>query len=295
MNTAIALVLASCVLRGVGAAFQKQSVALAFPKLSLGELGERLGEVTHALAVSAPWLVGLCLWVLGGVFFVSSLGSADLTVVAGIGNLTTVVSLVIGVLVLREAIQPGEWLALLLLVAGAVVLTSDGGSSSELRASAVASWGIGIVGLVLAVITALVARFRAPLVREVALSIGAGCQFGIANLYGKTWMQPSLSEPTWMAQLWPPACFFLFASLAFVMLQLAYANGRVGVVTSLVAVANTLVSAATGVTLLGEAVGPMRLAGVSTVIVGMLLLGASYIWEARRYPSADPVLVGSSQ
>lgn len=285
------VVVAGCASHAIGTALQKQAVASRFPKLSVVDLLLRPAHVFASLLRGGSWPLGKALTVCGALAIIEALSRADLSVVVPLVNLSGVFAVMIGVLCLGERLRPREWLAVAVLLGGAALLGGELGESTHRAPDTRAGPVVAIVFIAASVWLARGDRIRA----EVGLSIGSGIQVGLGNGLFKlaaTAAAGQLDRDPATLTLFDGTVLFALAGLptfwgflvcsilGFVMLQSAFANGRIGVIGPVAAVASSLVGVVFGGLVLNESLGMQRGLGVVAMLIGTVLL-------ARVAPPAE--------
>jgi drug/metabolite transporter (DMT)-like permease len=282
-----------------GAAMQKHGLATRFPKVSLRTFLRQFGAIARTMGANWLWVGGIAISLLGGLFFVQAVSMGDLSVITPLVNMTMVFAVLLGVVLLRERMDPAEWAGMALMIAGAVVISLSGAEETAVPPSGRALYGFaaGIAGL-----TALAFAVQKAMPRrvpvEVALAVGAGLIFGLGNITVKvlTFLAETrlgafdlLAWATWKVVLASLPALLLLACeiVAFVMMQGAFAHGRVSLVSPITTIVSVLVPIAAGVTIFREAVPPSRLTGIVVTVVGTGVLALRKA-GAEAAPGAAP-------
>ncbi len=273
-------VLLACAGLGAGAAMQKHGMATRLPELSMGTLVRDLGRVVRTVVRSPIWVLGGALNLAGAGCLVLAIDAGELSVVQPLTNLNLVVSVVAGVLVLRERLSTGERVGVASLVAGGVLLSLSGLRGAPPPAvvpAAVLLWsGGGCLAVVLAL--HLAARVRpARIGPELALGISSGLLYGVGVVCLKALTSRvhglSPAAAAWMAVASLPLWGILAANaVAYAFEQLAFSHGRVAVVDPLCTGGGGLVPVAVGAAALGERIDLLRAAGLVVLGSGLALL-----------------------
>lgn len=273
-------VLLACLGLGAGAAMQKHGMATRLPELSMGTLVRDLGRVVRTVARSPVWVLGGALNLAGAGCLVLAIDAGELSVVQPLTNLNLVVSVLAGVVILRERLSTGERIGVLSLVAGGVLLSLSGlrgAAPPSALPTAVLLWAGGaclaaVLGLQLA------GQLRAARVGpELVLGLSSGLLYGlgIVCLKGLTSQLHGLSPgaAAWTAVASLPLWGVLAANAAgYAFEQLAFSHGRVAVVDPLCTGGGGLVPVAVGAVALAERIDALRAAGLVVLGSGLALL-----------------------
>ncbi len=280
------LTLLACVCFASGAALQKHGMATDFPTLSLGRLRRELGAILRTILRNWRWLLGLLLNLVGGVFFLLAIDQGEVSVVQPLVNANLLLAVLIGVIFLGERLRATEWLGALAMGAGAVLVTLSAQSELPVASAHADAWGWGLTLLgygLTALLLALGPRLR--LSPEIRYALSAGLLFGLNTVHVKlvslhlasahAGLDPGLTALAFTA-LSDPAAWALIPDNVggFVFFQLAFANGRVAVVSPVTNIAAMTLPVVAGVVAFGEPVGGLRLAGILVVAVGVAALVA---------------------
>jgi transporter family protein len=277
-----------------GAAMQKHGMSSRFPKVTLRTFLSQFGTMFRTMAANWLWVGGIVISLLGGLFFVQAVAMGDLSVVTPLVNMTMVFAVLLGVAFLRERMEAAEWAGMALMIVGAVVISLSGAEETAVAPTGreLYLFAVGIAVLTAAVFAVQrVASRRVP--TEVALAIGAGLVFGLGNIVVKvlTFLAEAklgafdiLAWVTWKTVVLSLPALLLLACeiVAFVMMQGAFAHGRVSLVSPITTIVSVLVPISAGVAIFREAVPALRLTGILVTVVGTCVL-------AIRKASADTV------
>lgn len=300
--------LLACVGFGAGAALQKHGVATALPKLTLRRLLVEWRLVLRTMRRNWVWLVGVLVNLAGGGCLVLAIDAGEVSVVQPLVNVNLLVSVLIGVLLLGERLRPGEWAGAAAMLAGATLVSLSAGSAPGGAAPATVVGAVAPSGhepallalsltcgaLVAALLVAgrVVRRARSELV----LAVAAGLLFGLGT--------PLIKLITIHLGEAPPAGFgALLAAVAaapatwgvvvvnvvgFLLYQVAFANGRVAVVSPVTTISAVVMPVAAGALAFGEPLGALRVAGVVIILAGV----GALLWSGGR-PAALPAAAGT--
>lgn len=277
---------------GVGATMQKHGMATEFPKLSFGKLWQDLGRIVRTLSSNWVWMLGLAFNLTACVLMTLALDAGEISVVQPLMNISLIVSIAIGVVVLRERLSSLEWLGAFTLIAGSALVSASGllvavgpDKTSQAQPDVFALVWI-FAGCVagMGVLTFLGRAMRKGLPPELTLALIAGLFFGLVGVAVKLttinvgqagtsvviegvgdWIGVVVREPAAWAAI-------VFSVAAFVIFQIAFSHGRVAVVVPMTTIAAMVPPFAAGIVAFDEAVGALRISGIVVVTVGVVLL-----------------------
>jgi drug/metabolite transporter (DMT)-like permease len=174
------------------------------------------------------------------------------------------VTAVLGQLLLRERLHPWQWLAIVGLTAGLLLLAIGSGDPGDLPPSVGFAAGI-IAGLALLMALAWVTRNRGPLLVGTVSGIG----YGLAAIGVRAVGWPLTVEAVMAALVLP-----LVGVLAFWLYSVALDRGGVAAATGGLIVTQTFLPSFVGVVALGDQVShPLAvLAGLALAVVGAVAL-----------------------
>jgi len=263
---------------------QKQGMATAFPKLSLGTFARDFGKILKALAMNRVWVGGMLVMGIGGGVLAYTTSIGDISVIQPLTNLSGVVAMLIGVLVLRERLKGLELVGVVLLIGGAMTI----GFSTETMTSTVFNEGM-LKGMAAVSALVMVSAFaisswlggeRGGLV----LALNAGVTVGLSNLFVKVVTEASKGggnemriDGTAILEMitsYPIYVFVVALDLGTVAYQHAIANTRIAVVQPVTAVFSNVLPVAGGWLVFGETMNAGKLAGTVVILAGTILLAA---------------------
>lgn len=297
-ENALFLVTLACVFQGIGQSLQKHGVSQELPSLTLRRVGRDAGAVLRALIASRTWALGIASLLVGGWLGFLALAHGDLSFVLPLSNLTTLITVMLGVLVLGERLGAREWSGVGLLLVGSVAIASSAGDMGRPPTDRSTTWAVALAAMAAAALCIRVGEIRPdPVRRETLLGLGAGLLFGATNFLLKATTEAarqeagrfSLADGATLLALVSEPTFYLFLAgvvAGFVMLQIAYANGRISVVYPLKQITTVGSGVVFGFLVFGETAGMLRVVGAGVVLVGMTLL------MGRRSPQPALPLAG---
>lgn len=234
----------------------------------LQAIGARAGGATDELDArllrrllrSAPYVTGLTLDAIGFGLSFAALHSLPLFTVQAIVASSLAVTALLAVAVLGVRPSLFEWGALLCVTAGLTLLALAARDHAPTRLGDVDRWLLVISVAVVGTLAFLAARRRQEPGAGDAWALGAlaGLMYGAAGIGARILRTPSTP---WRIVLDPALYAMALAGvLGLLLYAMAVQRGRVTVATAAVVVAETLVPAAVGITLLGDRPAPGRTA-----------------------------------
>lgn len=286
MSTGLALLVVASALQAAGVVLQKQRVAARVPNVSIGEVTRSLSAFFGPLLRDPYWLLGCLLSLTGAIAGLQALSAMDLSVLKALGKLETLFVVLAGVAFLGERLRPTEAAGVLLLVAGAVVLSLRSGEPSGIAAGRQAYLALVAVASGLLMLLAFARRSRVLRDRpEIALAAAAGILFGTGDTLTKgatdvvkangAGGEFSVVERASMAGLFgTPELGVAIAAyvVASILIQAAFSVGRVSVIGPVTAIGGLLLPIAFGMVVLDESATGDRLAASAAIALGTLLL-----------------------
>jgi uncharacterized membrane protein len=284
MTETVLIVLAASFVQALGGALQKSEVAAGFGELETRDFVLGFRTVLGSLVRRRRWLFGFVIGTVAGLGFLEAFGRADLSVVIPLASTSNLFTVGLGVAFLGERVRGGEWLALAAVVAGAALVSRGAAVAHHAGLSVTAAFALfaacAAVGLLLIGARSLWPR---RLSREVALSLAAAVQLGAGNLLIKSSVEMlradlggfratdlhHLFALLLRPEFWP---FLVTQITGFVLVQAAFARGRVAVIGPLLGAGITLVSTAGAALALGELVSPGRWTGIAALVAGTAAL-----------------------
>jgi drug/metabolite transporter (DMT)-like permease len=254
------------------------------------ELGSHL---VRRLLRSAPYITGLLLDAVGFGLSFAALHTLPLfTVQAVIASSLAVTALLSGI-VLNTRPSRFEWGALLVVTTGLTLLALAAKDQAPTVLGTLDRWLLVISVSVVGVVAYVLARGRRNPTHSDAWALGAlaGLMFGGAGIGARILRTPSTP---WRIVLDPALYAIALAGLLGLLLYaMAMQRGSVTVATATVVVAETLVPAAVGITLLGDRPAPGRTVlaavGFAMTVAGAVAL-ARYGEPAARNVERVPEL-----
>ncbi|MFC1889632.1 EamA family transporter [Thermodesulfobacteriota bacterium] len=282
MNRSIFFIIMAGLGFGAGASLQKYGLSSTVPKLGLRTLVRQWRGILGGVMSSRAWLLGIFVNVTGTLFYFQALSEGELTVIQPLVSLNIAVAVVIGVLVLKESMGRGEWLGVLVMILGTVLLAA--GAARDVEAVALDPLAVIVMTAAVTGCSLLLALVGTRLSMEFRLAAIAGLMFGLGTVCFKLaasevgralgsfsvmragdWLE-MITFVTWWV-------FVAVNSIGFLSYQGAFSHGRVSMVVTVTTLFGFLTPVIVGFALFGEAVSGMKVGGILCTIAGVLLLG----------------------
>lgn len=288
---------AATALFGLAALFLKIGVDRDFPELTFKSLLHNLPGIIFGLLKNWIWLLGLGLNMIGGLFYFVAIAKLDISIVKPVITLYVVVATLLGVMVLKEKLSPGEKLGIAIAVGGALMLALYGETSTG--TSLIGGKQYTILNLILIADFIISAVLLLPLIapkrpdflsRELLVSIFSGINWGLAAVYFKVFYLEiaaapfmagtpnyaglALSSELWLYLLgsWSFWCTAVLNIVGFGIYQMAFSSGRVAIVAPIVMISTLVAPVVAGKLVFGEALPALKLIGIFTAGAGTAVL-----------------------
>ncbi len=261
---------AAAIAYGVGTILQ------AVGARTTGNADDLDANLVRRLLHSSPYITGLVLDAVGFGLSFAALHTLPLFTVQAIIASSLAVTAILAAVTMGMRPAVVEWLALLGVTAGLTLLALSATDESATRLDELDRWllviSVGVVG----VFAYVAARRRHTPSRHDGWSLGglAGLMFGGAGIGARMLQTPS---SPWRLFLDPALYAMALAGiLGLLIYAMAVQRGSVTVATAAVVVAETLVPAAVGITLLGDRPAPghttLAAFGFGLTVAGALAL-----------------------
>ena len=253
-------------------------------KINLRSLN--LKELAAYLARNRIWLLGVLLATVANVAMIQIQSRLDVSVVYSILNFSYVFVLVLGHYFLHEKLNPEQWTAIAVVVVGTLlILTVDQATTGQpTDIGNILDLTAGSMSLV-ALLIVIPWRYR-NLNYELFYASCTGICFGCVETYLKATTNMvaaetgsfsifSVQDIVDFLSVWPFFVMFFYGAAGWIFLQVTYSHGNVSITIPLVAVTQRLVSMFSGYYVYGEHFGVVKLLGVITIVLGILMLVVS--------------------
>jgi drug/metabolite transporter (DMT)-like permease len=252
----------------------------------LQAVGARTGGAANDLDVnlvkrllrSSPYIAGLSLDAVGFGLSFAALHTLPLFTVQAIIASSLAVTAILATVMLGVRPSVSEWVALLCVTAGLTLLALAATTQSPTRLDDMDRWLLVISVAVVGLFAYLAARGRHTPSRRDGWALGAlaGLMYGAAGIGARILRTPSTP---WQLFLDPALYAMALAGiLGLLLYAMALQRGTVTVATSAVVVAETLVPAIVGITLLGDRPAPGH---TTLAVLGFALTVAGAVALAR--------------
>lgn len=286
MHAYVWLAIGCAVCFGVGNSMQKHGMAVTFPKISLSRFALELPGVLKALMKNWVWMAGVGFSVAGFIFQGKSIDAtgSKLSVIMPLLNVSTIVTSLIGVFLLRETVRNLEWLGIATLTLGAVLVSvfeKGGESHSVTRTLLTISYVTGMLSMA-GLVTAF-ALTKSRVGTEILAAVGSGFGFGMAAVALKM-LDCDLKETIGGFHVTDPRFLLVFLTspngwmlivfnlAGFALFQLSFAHGRIALVGPLSQVFSMVIPVMAGIVAFRESLVSWQWLGVLTVTVGTFLI-----------------------
>jgi drug/metabolite transporter (DMT)-like permease len=250
------------------------------------------------LVHSMPYLAGLFLDGVGFVLSLAALRTQPLFIVQAVVASSLAFTAFFAVLVLHARLARLEWMAIGVVTAGLTMLGLSANSQHPAQVDTDGRMLLLVVVIISGLAAAAAARRRGTSARNDAWALGflAGLMYGAGGIGARVLAHPTSARGLLLdPALWAMAIAGILGLLLYAM---ALQRGSVTVATSAVVVAETLVPAAVGITLLGDRPAPGRTAlaacGFAVTVIGSLLLARYGEAPAKATPTPTRDRAGRS-
>jgi drug/metabolite transporter (DMT)-like permease len=217
-----------------------------------GAANELDARLVRRLLRSSPYILGLLLDAVGFGLSFAALHTLPLFTVEAVVASSLAVTAVLAVVMLDMRPSLSEWLALICVSAGLALLASSAKAQSPIQLDDLDQSLLVISVAIVGAIVIVVARRRRQPSRGDSWALGllAGLMYGAAGIGARILRTPSTP---WRLFLDPALYAMALAGiLGLLLYAMALQRGSVTVATSAVVVAETLMPAVIGITLLGD-------------------------------------------
>jgi len=272
---------------GIGNSMQKHGMAVTFPRISLSRFVLELPKVFKTLLTNWIWLVGLGFCVAGFIFQGKSIDAphSKLSVIMPLLNISTIVTSLIGIFLLRETVKRLDWAGIVLLTFGAILVCAfdrGGGSHGLSKGLLIVCYVVGMGSMAILMAAFILTKSRGG--AEILLAIGSGFGFGMGAVALKMLDYDLkqivggfyVSDPHFLLTfLTSPNGWMLivFNLLGFALFQLSFAHGRITLIGPLSQVFSMVIPVMAGIVAFRESLAAWQWMGVMTVTLGTFLVG----------------------
>jgi drug/metabolite transporter (DMT)-like permease len=274
----------ACLGFGVGTTMMKHGMASEFPKVSLATFLKEWKSILFAILKNKVWVFGVIINITGGLFNVMALASGEITLVQPLVNLNIVITVLAGVLILKERISRLEISGVMVVILGAILLgmtVSAGGSPTMVKSMLMLLTGIVTVYCI-AMAGYLSVSKNGFIALEFGLATIAGMLFGLGFAYIKVATITSdailkdaggltASAVLSIVVSYPVIVVILANIFATIAQQGAFSHGRVALVSPVTTIFAVVTPVVSGAIVFGEQVGLLRGAGIALVMFGTAL------------------------
>ncbi len=282
--TLLLIMMGYAILNGLGSLFWKiglnkfKSENINFLKLQTKNFGD-----FFKLVKTPIWTLGWILIISDFFVYQLALSRYDVSVVKPLVNLNLVFVIVFGVAIMKEKITPKEWVAIIFIVLGSILITVNAKETERSIDLPLMLVFAGIIGI--SIFFSVIALLKYPKSNyEFYISIFCGALYGLGSLFNKSAYSAGFGTPLSLLFLGLWGISYLFA---FLYGQMAYIRGRMSMVSPIVNIISIIIPFIGGILVLGESiytpdsssplVSTFKIFGVIIIIMGILL---SYKKEA---------------
>ena len=251
---------------------------------SVGDDTSSLNCLFNFLIHRKIWLLGVAVSGIANIAMIQIQSKIDVSIVYSFLNLSYVFILVMGHYLLKETLTYMQWVGVAIVILGTLLLLAVvDPASGHATDTTVLLWmtSVALAVVVFLIIAAKV--WSSETNYEIFFAICTGICFGSLEIYLKTTTNIvsgelgefsifSLSSVSSFVQSWPFLVMFVFGAIGWFSLQVTYSHGIVSVSVPIIAVTQRIVSIMGGYYVFGEDFSLLRVLGVSTIILGVLLL-----------------------
>jgi multidrug transporter EmrE-like cation transporter len=251
---------------------------------SVGDDTSSLNRLFNFLIHRKIWLLGVAVSGIANIAMIQIQSKIDVSIVYSFLNLSYVFILVMGHYLLKETLTYMQWVGVAIVILGTLLLLAVVDPASGHATDTTVLLWMTSVALAVVVFLIIAAKVWSNETNyEIFFAICTGICFGSLEIYLKTTTNIvsgelgefsifSLSSVTSFVQSWPFLVMFVFGAIGWFSLQVTYSHGIVSVSVPIIAVTQRIVSIMGGYYVFGEDFSLLRVLGVSTIILGVLLL-----------------------
>lgn len=272
------LVLFCSFLYGLSAVLCKHGLQKDANFRSLGLKKFLLYIVTNRL-----WILGVLLSFSTNLAIVEIQSFIDISVVYPILNFSYIFVLLLGYFFLDESLARRQWIGILTVTIGTLLIILIEKPVTGAHTQVVRLLGFSVVSIL--IICAIVFTVYRKKIKnyEIYYALCTGLSLGNVETYIKANTNMVLSEHGqfsifsldslyYFVSLWPFAMMMLFSILGWVCMQITYSHGNVSVSVPLFAVLQSCVTLSCGYFVFGEYFGLQKIFGITTIVLGVVML-----------------------
>jgi drug/metabolite transporter (DMT)-like permease len=264
-------------------------IYIGFALAILAAIGFNLCVVFHTFKEFMKckiWIFGTLLGVGGWLLYFLALGMAPLSIIQPVLGFGMVVLALCAVFYLKESLKLLEWVAVIIVTLGVIMIGCSITPDRERAAVAIATHPlllVTVLTIALAILSAAMTRIKKlGIGAEVSLGICCGFLFGTGAIYTKAMAVDISTSGSWILTdlfLSPyPYGVVGFNAIGFIVLQGAFQRGRALIVTPVGGGLGTLIPVVGGVIVFGEmfpqewVLSTLRITGLAIIIIGTVML-----------------------
>lgn len=251
---------------------------------SVGDDTSSLNRLFNFLIHRKIWLLGVAVSGIANIAMIQIQSKIDVSIVYSFLNLSYVFILIMGHYFLKETLTYMQWVGVAIVILGTLLLLAVVDPASGHATDITVLLWMTSVALAVVVFLIIAAKvWSSETNYEIFFAICTGICFGSLEIYLKTTTNIvsgelgefsifSLSSVSSFVHSWPFLVMFVFGAIGWFCLQVTYSHGIVSVSVPIIAVTQRIVSIMGGYYVFGEDFSLLRVLGVSTIILGVLLL-----------------------
>ena len=247
-------------------------------------------RILRFLATNRIWLLGVALSVFANISIVEIQSHIDVSVVYPILNFSYVFTLILGYYFLNEVLGANQWTGIAVVTIGTVILLFIDQPATGQPTDVDSLLFLTLLAIVSIVALMFLAFDKSNLNYEIFYALCTGICFGLVETYLKANTNLIAEELGYFSifsmdsiiaflTVWPFFLMVLFTAVGWVCLQITYSHGNVSITIPLLAVFQRTISMSSGYFVFGEEFSTTKLIGLTTIIVGVIILVSSTIEE----------------
>lgn len=204
----------------------------------------------------------------------------EISVIYPLSNLSFVFSIIFGYLILKETLNKKELLSLLIVFAGIFMMIMSKSEATMLIFSKLNLIIFTVLIMSIITVSSLSVKWLKKDIKTIVHAVNSGLFLGNGYLFMKLMSMniisadyPAVADNLMdMSILFPFLSFMFFAIASFLVLQLAFKNGKVSVVAPIAIVLSTSIPFIGGYFVYNEFMSIAKLIGFGMIIIGIIVL-----------------------
>lgn len=234
------------------------------------------------------WIIGVVLAGIANVSIIEIQSRLDVSIVYSLLNFSYIFVLVLGHYFLHEHLDEVQWLGVGVVIIGTATILAVPDPITGMDTDIPNLLILTTIAVLAVFILIATAYQNKQLNYEILYAVCTGICFGCVEIYLKTNTNLVVAETGQFTifnmesikhflTVWPFFVMFCFGAFGWVFLQVTYSHGNVSVTIPTMAVTQRIVSLSGGSFVFGETFSMLRIAGLSAIIFGVLILVVSTI------------------